>query len=1251
MKSHSSPVRALVAFTSLVAIGLLSCDRREEAGTAPGATTSLVPRLVLADGDTVPAVDSVRIVLDLDGQTGHFFDRTVDYKLKGLAIPDVPVGARWNLKAQGIHVASDSIHRSIWWEGSQTGTAQASNETVPWTRVQVAVGDTTAPTLDGTGLPSLPSVSLAEGTTSDSLTLILPKGDSLYIDGVPRTANTSTSTTEIYVVAFAVPKTLRVKVVSPAGNVTTASYSFQAAVPVPRDSTLSALSTTPGTFDAPYSKSKTLYVDSVPSGTTQVVVNATASVSGDVAQILYNGATGNVLALSQDTATCVVQVVNLNGKSGYDTILLRRSALAPAQARDSTLASLSTTPGTFQSAYSKSRTLYVDSVPFGTSQVVVNATPSVPGDVSSILYNGSTSNVVTLRGDADSILVEIVNLNGRSLVDTIRIRRSQIKPGTARDSTLASLSVDSGVLDPAYSPSHGEYDDTVPTWFQGAVVRAIPKVPGDVALVTFNGSPNDSIALRSTDPTSVEIKVFNLNGNTASTTLRIWHRPDLVPPRVSISSPSDGSTVPYSTDRILVLASATDDIGVDSTAIGSEVCKAVSCSTIVDLKVGPNKITARAWDHARNTDSASITITRGGDVTPPTIVRNSGTSDKSVLYATTTATVSWTVTDDVKMGSVTIDGIPVVGSADVYSSTISLVAGANKVKIVALDSAGHSTTDSITITRGGDVTPPTVTRGTGTSDQAVLYATKAVTVSWTVADDVKLGAVTINGNAMTGTAGVYAASIPLVVGSNGIKIVALDSAGHSTTDSITITRGGDVTPPTVTRGTGTSDQAVLYATKFDTVSWTVADDVRLGAVTINGSAVTGVAGVYSAIVPLSVGANKVKIAALDSANNQSVDSITITRGGDVTPPTIVRNSGTSDRSVLYATSTAVVSWTVTDDVKMGTVTINGIVVTGSAGVYSATVPLAVGANKVRILALDSASNQSKDSVTVTRGGDVTAPVIAHVANLSVPYTTSSYTASWSVSDDVKMGLVTINGVAATSSAGVYSAVVALRVGNDTIRIVANDSAGNVSKDSVIVTRNYITFTDSRDGRTYNAIQLGTQVWMAQNLNYGGTSSTPVGVCAGADGSTVPGDATACDTYGRIYTWDESVNGSAASSASPSGVQGVCPVGWHVPSDAEWTTFISNVEADPRVGTGNATTALRSTYGWQYGNGSDLFGFRVISAPMRSGGNMQFSWSEGANFWTTTQTGGYGSDIEFYINTVSHSSFYTGVGLSMRCVQN
>ena len=49
--------------------------------------------------------------------------------------------------------------------------------------------------------------------------------------------------------------------------------------------------------------------------------------------------------------------------------------------------------------------------------------------------------------------------------------------------------------------------------------------------------------------------------------------------------------------------------------------------------------------------------------------------------------------------------------------------------------------------------------------------------------------------------------------------------------------------------------------------------------------------------------------------------------------------------------------------------------------------------------------------------------------------------------------------------------------------------------------------------------------------------------------------------------------------------------------------------------------------------------------------MQFSWSEGANFWTTTQTGGYGSDIEFYINTVSHSSFYTGVGLSMRCVQN
>src|SRR5690606_15049986 len=43
-----------------------------------------------------------------------------------------------------------------------------------------------------------------------------------------------------------------------------------------------------------------------------------------------------------------------------------------------------------------------------------------------------------------------------------------------------------------------------------------------------------------------------------------------------------------------------------------------------------------------------------------------------------------------------------------------------------------------------------------------------------------------------------------------------------------------------------------------------------------------------------------------------------------------------------------------------------------------------------------------------------------------------------------------------------------------------------------------------------------------------------------------------ETYGVLYNWTAVMAGSASSTANPSGVQGVCPTGWHLPSDAEWT---------------------------------------------------------------------------------------------------
>ncbi|MCF8370122.1 MAG: hypothetical protein K9H64_00780 [Bacteroidales bacterium] len=88
-----------------------------------------------------------------------------------------------------------------------------------------------------------------------------------------------------------------------------------------------------------------------------------------------------------------------------------------------------------------------------------------------------------------------------------------------------------------------------------------------------------------------------------------------------------------------------------------------------------------------------------------------------------------------------------------------------------------------------------------------------------------------------------------------------------------------------------------------------------------------------------------------------------------------------------------------------------------------------------------------------------------------------------------------------------------------------------------------------DNNVYNTVLIGSQCWMKENLNTthdaNGTSITRM--CYNNNTSN-------CTTYGGLYTWYVMMNGSSSSSSVPSGVQGICPTGWHVPSDAEWTNL-------------------------------------------------------------------------------------------------
>lgn len=159
-----------------------------------------------------------------------------------------------------------------------------------------------------------------------------------------------------------------------------------------------------------------------------------------------------------------------------------------------------------------------------------------------------------------------------------------------------------------------------------------------------------------------------------------------------------------------------------------------------------------------------------------------------------------------------------------------------------------------------------------------------------------------------------------------------------------------------------------------------------------------------------------------------------------------------------------------------------------------------------------------------------------------------------------------------------------------------------------------TMTDSRDGQTYKTVKIGTQTWMAENLNF----KTDGSFCYNNEESN-------CAKYGRLYTWAEAVGlvnlydkdsgvycGFDSACTSPNSVYGVCPLGWHLPTQAEWDTLFLAV-GNVRI----AGMVLKSSLGWnENGNGADAFGFSAL--PAGSWLNDGFG-NEGyfASFWSST----------------------------------
>jgi uncharacterized protein (TIGR02145 family) len=223
-----------------------------------------------------------------------------------------------------------------------------------------------------------------------------------------------------------------------------------------------------------------------------------------------------------------------------------------------------------------------------------------------------------------------------------------------------------------------------------------------------------------------------------------------------------------------------------------------------------------------------------------------------------------------------------------------------------------------------------------------------------------------------------------------------------------------------------------------------------------------------------------------------------------------------------------------------------------------------------------------------------------------------------------------------------------------------------------------TMNDARDSKTYNTIVIGGKEWMSENLAY-----LP-SVNALADGSEDAGQETAkkyyvygydgtnvttakaqanYSTYGVLYNWYaamDSNSDASSSNNSPSGVQGACPSGWHLPSDLEWKEMqlaigMSQAEVDATGFRGTLAGTLAKPGLWNAGglNPTNTTGFAALPAGYRNTNGVANVGNNGL-WWSSTQssaTDAWRYYLYFGLAGVERTTNSKAASFSVRCIKN
>jgi len=250
--------------------------------------------------------------------------------------------------------------------------------------------------------------------------------------------------------------------------------------------------------------------------------------------------------------------------------------------------------------------------------------------------------------------------------------------------------------------------------------------------------------------------------------------------------------------------------------------------------------------------------------------------------------------------------------------------------------------------------------------------------------------------------------------------------------------------------------------------------------------------------------------------------------------------------------------------------------------------------------------------------------------------------------------------------------------NFKVKIIANDKTADGTSCGKVYYEGGPHNDNDGQGAYYNTIQIGNQCWLKENLNIGVMIDSSLRATDNYDinGDQIiekycqGNDIDTCKKYGGLYQWNEAV---LYDTITP-GTKGICPIGWHIPTLAEYETLKSTVIATEPYSDGRALKAIGvgldnpTNVPPQYGSGTNTSGFSLLLGGTRHFNGYFNSFntadsSDYAYYWSSTlsdspdHVNGLLRPYQMSLSTMSnHITYPFGVfmrfsGFSVRCIKD